>query len=169
MRTDDAKIIYALERYKANGNNAKRTAIELNMSRTTLRSWIAASQGEEWSGSRGQPARVAGYNPAGDEKLAKKWNRVSHLSTGLVIEALEGLDAKSLKVKDIKDLAIAGAVATQKESEALGRNLGSGDRTIRIVYGIDESIRSLRELGERTVSGTPAPPEVIEGEVVSQK
>lgn len=82
----------------------------------------------------------------------------------------EMLDAAREKIQGatFKDLLIGSGIGIEKLELLKGRPTSREGREVRIIFSADSGAGSLRELAERTMSGTRALPEPpIEGEVVA--
>ena len=108
----------ALALLEANGGNLKRTAQELGMSRSTLRSW---------AGRMTQRSRAVLHKDTPREvvdELAGKWKRLADRSVDVALQAMEALtpeQIQQIKPKDIRELAVTGAVATEKNQLLTGK------------------------------------------------
>ena len=134
----------------------------MRIPQTTLRGW--AGRNETNPDSKQVPAELV---EAGALKLADQYESITEKINRRVLASVDTVPVETSA--DVKNLLIGAGIATEKASFARGGPTSRESREIRIVYGLDPSITSLRELGERTVSGQKALPEPIEGEIVSQE
>ena len=112
-KADQSTIAAALERLAANNGNAKKTARELNISRSTLR---------EWAGRNNAHGKTPSPNLSDSKRseLAEKWRAIADKGTTIAIQALEGIAPADLKMRDVKDLLVGAAVATEKHQLLIG-------------------------------------------------
>src|SRR3954464_6482895 len=103
----------ALNALAANHGNAKKTAKMLGMPLSTLRYWAKRNN------AHGATPSVT-LAPERVDELAAQWKRVADRSTSLALRAMEHLDPATLKARDVKDLLIGGAVATDKHQLLTG-------------------------------------------------
>lgn len=111
-RPSKDQILAALE---ANGGNAKKTALQLGIPRSTLRYMV---------GRMGQHTRGKVHKGASAEKvsdLAGQWKRVADKGTALALAAMERISPEELKARDVKDLLVGSAVATEKHQLLTGQ------------------------------------------------
>jgi len=108
----------ALAALEANGGNAKQTAAQLGMPLTTLR---------YWAGRMSQTARGKLHKDTPDqeiEELAGKWQKLLRTSVDLAQAAMDNLTEEQkhrLQMKDIRELTVSGAIATEKMQLLRGR------------------------------------------------
>lgn len=108
----------ALALLDANGGNAKKTAAELGMPASTLRFWAKRMS---------QPKRGILHKDTPEEQLeelAGKWQKLLRTSVDLAQAAMDGLseqEKQQLKTKDIRELTVSGAIATEKMQLLRGR------------------------------------------------
>ena len=145
----------------ANGGNAKKTAKMLGVPRSTLR--YAAGR----SNAHGKtPSPLLSEEKRSE--LSDKWKAVAEKGTAIALQALEGIEPGDLSMRDVKDLLIGSAVATEKHQLLTGLPTSREGRQVVITFS-DPGAKSLRELGERALSGTPALPEPsLEGAFVEE-
>lgn len=112
-------VAHALAVFRANGGNAKRTASQLGISRTTLRSWVTVAGGGTWQGSNGQPRKAPAHVVAKAVGELTQWWLVVALKSVKAADALlsGGLPGKA---QDVRNLLVAGAVATEKHQLLTG-------------------------------------------------
>ena len=145
----DDEAAHALAVLKANRGNARKTSAALAIPRTTLRQWAGRAKS-----SNAVPKVVpAEAYEAAVGNLGTKWLQIADKGVEVTLEALQTVKPASLNMRDIKDLATAAAIATDKNQLLSGGPTSRESREIRIVYGLDPSIRSLRQLGERVIDG----------------
>lgn len=118
----DDEIARTLAVYQANGGNAKKTALQLGVSRTTLRSWVTVANGGIWKGGTGQPRSVAPALVALEVRsLSDKWLTAANRCVDLANEALAPDEAvKSSTALTVKNLLVSAAVATEKHQLLVG-------------------------------------------------
>ena len=110
-------VASALAALKANRGNAKKTARDLGISRTTLRSWAAVANGQTWSGGTPRSASPAVITKA-ERSLAEKWFMVANECVDWAHEILAGgKDGKSI---DVRNMLLSGAIATDKHQLLVG-------------------------------------------------
>ena len=108
----------ALELLEKNGGNAKQTAEQLGMPLSTLRFW---------AGRMSQPARGKMHKDTPEqelEELAGKWQKLLKTSVDLAQAAMDNLTDEQkhkLQMKDIRELTVSGAIATEKMQLLRGR------------------------------------------------
>jgi len=111
--TDD-EVASALATLRANGGNAKKTATQLGISRTTLRGW--AGRQHPTNGSAKQVDA-----PAVEEKALTLANRFDAITDKIVAKVLAGLDTVEVtNASDVRQLLIGGGITTEKASFARG-------------------------------------------------
>lgn len=108
--TDD-EIAAALARLKANGGNAKRTATQLGISRTTLRQWAGLSPVK---GKQVAPEKVGEHGT----RLAEKLDRLSDRISERALEAIETVPLET--AADLRNLLVSGGITIEKASFARG-------------------------------------------------
>jgi len=152
--TDD-EVASALALLQANGGNAKRTALHLGISRTTLRQWAGKSPVR---GKQVGPDLVERHS----ERLADK---LDVLALRLVDKVAEGLDLVPMdSAADVRNLLVAGGITIEKASFARG-GATSRTETTQIVYIQpnalhDLSIRVLDGDVKELMSGNETTPEL---------
>ena len=151
-------IAHALSVLKANNDNAKDTAKQLGVPRTTLRQWAGRAKS-----ATARPKQVSiQIQDKSDEVHAQRLGAVFMLATE------PELVASKLEKASLRDLLIASDIATRGRALLRGLPTSREGREVRIIFSADSGAGSLRELAERTMSGTrslPEPP--LEGEVVA--
>lgn len=153
-RPTDAQVLAALA---ANGGNAKKTAEILGMPRSTVR-YIAGR-----SNSHGRtPSPLQREDQRQD--LAGKWKAVADKSAALVLQGLDHVKPGELKPRDIKELVISGAVATEKHQLLTG---GATQRTEQVKIALVDA-SALRTLAAHIVRPALPAPEVVEGQYKEQ-
>jgi transposase-like protein len=142
----DEQVANAIAMLRANGGNAKRTASQLGIPRTTIRAWAGRSHSVS-----ARPKQV---------KTSIVQNRSREIA-----DSLEDLAAKAVGFADskmetasYKDLLIGVGIAIEKVQLLRG---GATSRTeslrIELVAG-----GSLRELGERSITDQIDRPKALE-------
>ena len=98
----------ALATLERNGGNAKKTARDLGVPRTTLRH-IAGRATDSVRGVLHKDAP-----PDLRAELLGKWDNIASKATSIVQTALDGLEPSELKVHEIERVNLIAAVATDK-------------------------------------------------------
>lgn len=141
---DDAAKARGLAVLRANGGNAKKTARELGVPRSTLRAWAGLRENE---GKRAADVPATVVNDAVAD-LARKWLETAHRAVDLANELLERKESRG-----VKDLLVGAAVATEKHQLLVG---GPTSRTesLRVSLVAPDALRSdtlrIIEGGKRT-------------------
>lgn len=124
-------IAKALGTLRANRGNAKKTALELGISRTTVRSWAAVAAGKVWQGSTGQPKKASdAATSKAVYELGEKWLEVARLAVDRATDILKG-DREKGYAADVRNLLVGGAVATEKQ-QLLSGNPTSRAESVRV-------------------------------------
>ena len=111
--TDD-EIATALATLRSNGGNAKRTAVQLGIPRTTLRQWAGRAKS-----STASPRKVAALKvDVAAEKLAASLDEVSARGTAKVLAAIDSVPLET--AADVRNLLVGVGIATEKASFARG-------------------------------------------------
>lgn len=111
--TED-EIASALARLRANGNNAKKTAIELGISRSTLRGWAGRLHP-----TNGTPATAPA--PVVDAKAERQANRFDEITDKLTEKVLAAIDTVAVKSSaDVRHLLVGSGITTEKASFSRG-------------------------------------------------
>lgn len=129
--TDD-EIAAAVARLRANGNNAKRTAEQLGVPRTTLRQWAGLSPVK---GKQVAPAKIEEHGA----RLAEKLDRLSDRISERALEAIETVPLET--AADLRNLLVSGGITIEKASFARG---GPTQRTetLRVSLVSPDALRS---------------------------
>ena len=158
----DQEAAHALAVLKSNRGNAKKTALQLGVPRTTLRQWAGRAASET-----ARPKKVdAQVQMESASALANKWGQIAETATAIGLSALEGLDPNVLDAKAIKDVLTSGAIATDKQNLLTGQPTSRTEQQ-RVVYVVGNPLRdaSLVAIGRTDPGTTPA----LEGEFVVDK
>lgn len=111
--TDD-EVASALATLRANGGNAKKTAAQLGMSRTTLRGWAGRHDNKTGTSKRVDPAAV-------DSKGTEQANRFDAITDKLQAKVLDAIDSVEIKnAGDVRNLLWGASITTEKASFARG-------------------------------------------------
>ncbi len=140
--TDD-EIAHAVALLGANGGNAKRTARELGVSRTTLRGW--AGRQHPTNGTPKAPAPSAVSEKS--EQLAQTLEEISARASAKVLSALDHLEVKS--AQDVRNLLVGVGITTEKASFARG---GPTTRSEQVKVALADP-SSLKNMGLRVLRG----------------
>lgn len=154
-RPDDATIIAALE---ANGGNAKKTAAQLGIPRSTLRYVV----GRMSQNARGKVHKDASPEVVAD--LAENWRKVAEKGTAIALAAMEHIDPAEMRSRDVKELLIGAAVATEKRELLTGRPTQRTE-SVRIALVDASALRTLAAQMARPALQAPAD---VEGEYIEQ-
>lgn len=154
----DEEVAAALARLRANNGNAKRTAQQLGISRTTLRGWAGRNATQKPENGKPKKVDLEAVATHG-ERVALKLDEISDRINERVLEAIERVDVKN--TNDVKNLLISQGIAIEKSSFARGGPT-SRQENVRIAL-VDVS--GLRTLAAHIASGEP-PKELQPGDVV---
>jgi transposase-like protein len=134
--TDD-EIAQARALLRANGNNAKKTALQLGVPRTTLRQWAGLSP------IKGKQVSETAVDAKG-EKLANQFEEITDKLNRRVLDAIDKVKVES--AADVRNMLVGSGITTEKGSFARG---GPTSRTesLRVSLVDPSSLRS----GELTV------------------
>ena len=138
---------------RRSGMSEKKVATSLGLSRQTVKHY-----------NEGQLPPHAEK----DKVLMEADMTVDKITKQLEVMVPEMLDAARGKIgtATFKDLLIGSGIGIEKLELLKGRPTSREGRQVVITFS-DPGAKSLRELGERALSGTPALPEgVVEGEIV---
>lgn len=108
-----ANALAVLER---NGGNAKKTARDTNVERTTLR---------EWANRKSDNVRAVLHKdaPVEDrEEQAGRFRRFSGLAMDKAMAAVALLDPKKMTSRDIREIVVSAAVGTEKDLLLSGKS-----------------------------------------------
>lgn len=128
----DEEIAHALAVLRSNRGNAKKTALQLGVSRTTLRGWAgrmtsATARPKQVSPEKSDKAR---------EGLAEKFGSAAER---FVEAALS--DPSKVEKASVRDLLVAAGIATEK-SELLRGGATSRVESVRVQLADPDSLRS---------------------------
>lgn len=143
----------ALRALAANSGNAKKTAKQLGIPRSTLRNWAGRSNAHGMTPS-------PNMRPAQRTQLAEKWRKVAEKGTAIALEALDGVDPGALAMRDVKDLLVASAVATEKHLLLTG---GATSRTETLSISL-VGTADLKDVARRAIEARSVP--VLDAELV---
>lgn len=101
----DEEIAHALAALRANRGNAKKTATQLGIPRTTLRQWAGLSP------VKGKQVPLAKVEAASAE-LATTFEKISGRITEKVLEAVERVELKN--AQDIRNMLVGAGITTDK-------------------------------------------------------
>jgi transposase-like protein len=134
--TDD-EIASALAMLAANNGNAKKTAAQLGVSRTTLRGWAGRHDNKTGRSKRVEPAAVT----TKAEALANRFDAITDKITARVLEGLDHIEVKT--ASDVRQMLVGGGITTEKASFARG---GPTARTESVRIGLiaPDALRSGR-------------------------
>lgn len=107
----DEEIATALVTLRANRGNAKKTATQLGISRTTLRQWAGLSPVK---GKQVEPAKVT----AKGEQLAQKLDAIADTLAERLAEAARTVPLET--AADLRNAAISQGITIEKASFARG-------------------------------------------------
>lgn len=111
--TDD-EIVSALARLQANGGNAKKTAAELGISRTTLRGWAGRHDNKTGTSKRVPKDDVDAKSKA----RANRFDEITDLIHDKVVAGIEAVEVKSSL--DVRNLLVGAGITTEKASFSRG-------------------------------------------------
>lgn len=135
----------------ANGGNAKKTAAQLDIPRSTIRYWAGRSNSHGFTPS---PLQL----PAQRDVLAERWKAVAERGTGLALAALEGIQPADLSARDVKDLLVGSAVATEKHLLLTGHATSRSETVHISLVGAND----LRSSARQVLESVPVTPELTE-------
>lgn len=138
--TDD-EIAAALARLRANRGNAKRTAAQLGVSRTTLRQWAGLSPVK---GKQVGPQKVE----AASHELAGRLDEISRTISERVLEAAGRVPIETSG--DLKNMLIGQGITIEKASFARG---GPTSRAEQVRVSLTDEAQSLKNQGLRVLRG----------------
>lgn len=111
--TDD-EIAHALAVLRGNGGNAKKTALALGISRTTLRGWAGRHSNQTGTSKHVNESRVDRKG----EKLALTLEEISAEGSRRVLEAIKSVKLET--AADVRNMLVGVGITTEKASFARG-------------------------------------------------
>lgn len=139
----------------ANNGNAKKTAEVMGIPRSTVR---------EWAGRNNAHGMTPSPNMREDQRaeLGEKWRKVAERGSDLALSVLDGLSPEDLGARDVKDLLISAAVATDKHLLLTGQATSRTETlNIQLVGVADLRNAALSQLASDSESGSDLPIESL--------